>query len=468
MDKLHGIYDALAYLNTNGKVGETYVSLEKKFKIIPNKEAGNRLKKLHRRFLDSNLSLDAYYANFVKRYELANTLPLPQTTEHVESAEQREWEFSGQSAYFKGVTEKVITSLDEALKFSNADLSLWEVERWKFNSWDTSMKIKVVKIVDGKEVVFQEPIKRTNYSVQVWFKPKNTSAEDLAIVMTDILKDIGKISITKLDREGSIGVVNIADIHMGADVSNLVKTPDFNLDVVREHFKTIAAYVNSFKYKEVYINLLGDYFESISGLNHLNTFKSLGKGQYGANIIKLGVGIISEFFSSLENLKQVNLISGNHDRITPKADVDNEGAAADMLAYCLQLVFPDLKINFHPYLISDEIDGICYILTHGQFALDKKDAAKIVKEYGSHDKYTLWLSGHIHSRKTTKVLRTRHMAFDQFDAVSMDEASYRKIVLPPVFTGNYYSETLGYTSSGGFVISENNGRGKPIVIDIPL
>jgi hypothetical protein len=45
---------------------------------------------------------------------------------------------------------------------------------------------------------------------------------------------------------------------------------------------------------------------------------------------------------------------------------------------------------------------------------------------------------------------------------------YRQITLPALFTGNYYSETLGYASRGGAVITMNNGRGVPEVHDIPM
>lgn len=77
-------------------------------------------------------------------------------SENVKKGEA-EWEYKG---------ETVITTLQDALKFSQVDLSKWEVERHVFNSWDVTMKDK-----DGNS------FKRTNYQVKVWFIRK----EDLVI-----------------------------------------------------------------------------------------------------------------------------------------------------------------------------------------------------------------------------------------------------------------------------------------------
>jgi len=36
--------------------------------------------------------------------------------------------------------------------------------------------------------------------------------------------------------------------------------------------------------------------------------------------------------------------------------------------------------------------------------------------------------------------------------------------LPSFFTGNYYSETLGYNSNAGYTLVWDNGKGKPNVL----
>jgi hypothetical protein len=58
--------------------------------------------------------------------------------------------------------------------------------------------------------------------------------------------------------------------------------------------------------------------------------------------------------------------------------------------------------------------------------------------------------------------------YQQIDEVYWDQANYRSITVPPIFTGNFYSESSGWTSSSGITIIENNGAGKPNVFDITL
>lgn len=64
------------------------------------------------------------------------------------------WEYKG---------EQVITTLKDALKFSQVDLTKWEVDRHVFNSWDVTMKDK-----------YGNSFKRTNYQVKVWFTKKES------------------------------------------------------------------------------------------------------------------------------------------------------------------------------------------------------------------------------------------------------------------------------------------------------
>ncbi len=459
----------LTYMTTVGKGNTPFALLEKTFDIRtnPNSEAGERARKTWKSFQKSGLTIDQYCRPSEEDLGVTDlTISGTSVAPPEDSIERREWTYTDNTAHFSGVTEQSITTLEDALSFCKADMDVWDVDRWKFNSWDVTMKIKKT---DAEGRVTHVPTKRTNYSVQVWFKLKDRKIEIIQDIIAELKSSFKSLQLKSSEvKKDRVGVLSISDIHIGADVHDLVKTPDFNIDVIVKHFAKIAEETNKLKYSEVHINFLGDYFESISGLNHLNTFKSLGKGMYGAKVIQLGVELIGNFLRLINNVKGVNIISGNHDRMTPQSDVDNEGSAADMLSYCLQMVFPNLPIKYHTYVLSEEIDGICYLLTHGHFKMDKKDGAKMVKLYGSKDLFTLWLSGHIHARETSKVFHSKQVNFHNINAVSMDEISYRKIILPPIFTGNYYSETLGYTSTGGFVITENCGNGKPKVIDYSL
>jgi hypothetical protein len=77
--------------------------------------------------------------------------------------EEKSWEEDERkgSAIYEYKGERSIKTLEDALEFSEVDLSTWEVERHIFNSWDVTMKL-------GDDT----PVKRTNYQVKVWFRRK--------------------------------------------------------------------------------------------------------------------------------------------------------------------------------------------------------------------------------------------------------------------------------------------------------
>lgn len=76
------------------------------------------------------------------------------------TSEEKTWEESKEGASYKYKGERSIQTLKEALSFSEVDLTVWEVERHVFNSWDVSMKK-----ADGTGA-----FKRTNYQVKLWFR----------------------------------------------------------------------------------------------------------------------------------------------------------------------------------------------------------------------------------------------------------------------------------------------------------
>ena len=478
-----GVSEYLNDMLVNGRNGRTFPALELQYGIEPYDIVGQRARKLWKYYQRSGKSVGEYIAQLRRRVD-----PRSHTTGSVETSRsgasinslpldlnivtpangQREFNVSDTEAMFKGKTTKSIQSLEDALEFSKVDLNVWRVESHGFNSWDVTMKIEEVRNIDGIDTKVLVPTTITNYGCWIKFKPieKNPEVEYQKLI-DDILISIESFRANPVNRNPTrgVGVLNLADFHIGADVSDLILTPDFNTDILVGYLDRIATVINSYGYSQVHVNMLGDYFESISGLNHLNTFKSLGKGMYGAKVIILAATMIGDFLNKINNLAEVNVISGNHDRLTPQADIDNEGGAAELLSHILSLKMQSIKFNYHTYCLRPVIDGICYLLTHGHFKMDKKDTGKLVNLFGSTNVFTLWLSGHIHSRHTHKTKVNRPLMFNTYVAVSDDEANYRKIVLPALFTGNFYSETLGYTSTGGFVITENNGNGKPNVYD---
>lgn len=211
-----------------------------------------------------------------------------------ENTDSKEYEYQG---------ERSLTSKEDAVKFFKINLKEEEIERSVYNSWDVTMNTP-----DG-------PIKRTNYQVKLY--TKKISSVNYKKIYKDIdrfYKDKPKVSIKNGEGNGTI-VVALADLHIGAKsnpAKGLINTKDFSLKHLITYLNKTAERINSLKKEKVYINFLGDYFESISGMNHLNSWQGMEEDAFGANVLILAEQIISKFLSQINNLVEVNMISGNH------------------------------------------------------------------------------------------------------------------------------------------------------------
>lgn len=370
------------------------------------------------------------------------------------------WEedLSKGTAYNEYTVSKPIKTLEEALKSSKADLDIWEVEKWVCNSWGVTSFRATPK-----------GTYRTNYQVKVWFKRKEISLDErMASILPAIEKYVPK-KVNYTGSNGQIGVVSFADFHIGASIKNLLKTKDFNLDILIDYLHKATDIINAQRFKEVHVNLLGDFFESLSGMNHENTFKSLGEEMWGANVLIVANEVIgTHLLSRINNLTAVNIVSGNHDRMTASNKLDNTGEGGKVLWYMLTKDFPDVAIDYHNSVLTKEIDGVNYLLTHGDKGYSKKDFTKFIMDYGETGMYNLVLEGHLHSRKSKKTMAFERKYYQEVEVVSYDGCTYRKIVVPSLFTGNWYSESLGFGGTAGFIISVSNGMGCPNIFDYTL
>jgi predicted phosphodiesterase len=334
-----------------------------------------------------------------------------------------------------------ITSLDEAVEFFEVDLDVYTVTSYTVNSWDAGDK--------------------TNYQVKLKLAPINPEEDPVAI---EELMDAYKASVRKVKRRKvkgntGTGVAVLSDFHIGAKVTDMMNTDDFSYDVVVDRLKQAADQINRQGYKKVEVALLGDFIETFTGLNHMNSWQQLEYGGYGANVTIIAYNIIRDFLAQIDNLHNVTVVSGNHDRVTVKADVDSHGGVAQLLAFMLEQ--SGLKVDFNHALVSKNIDGIRYIFTHNHLGLSKNDMVQTFWEYGEQNVYNVLLGGHFHSRRG----KTQ---YKKLDNIHWDQANYRSISVAPIFTGNWYSESNGWSSTSGITILENNGDGRPNVFDFTL
>jgi len=130
----------------------------------------------------------------------------------------------------------------------------------------------------------------------------------------------------------------------------------------------------------------------------------------------------------------------------------------------------DFKINseWSALLLNKKIDNIGYVVTHGHLAISKKEISKVLFDYGFQGIYNVYAKAHLHTRETKKTMRYKNMKYKDINTIVLDSSDYRAVTIAPMFTGNFYSEGLGYSSSAGLTHFVNNGKGKVIYTDYCL
>lgn len=251
-------------------------------------------------------------------------------------------------------------------------------------------------------------------------------------------------------------VVHLADLHFGAYIDGLKRTKPFSINILANLLQEVADLTNAEESNEVHVHILGDLIESFTGLNHKNSWKGLQKGMIGAEAVKLCARVLHDnLLSRITNLATVKIIAGNHDRVTSDKEEDTDGGAADLIAWGLQLMGYD--VEFDPFVLTHQVDGINYIMLHGHEGISKKSTKEICWDYGVQGMFNFITEGHLHSIIEKLSVSQRK----NFNVIKDDAVDHRRMHVASLFTGNSYSERLGYTSNSGFMITRNNGKGVP-------
>ena len=66
------------------------------------------------------------------------------------------------------------------------------------------------------------------------------------------------------DTKNKIGVVKIADLHLGSYVDNLIRTKDFSIDILANKLSEAVTDINERSYSIVHVHILGDLIESFT------------------------------------------------------------------------------------------------------------------------------------------------------------------------------------------------------------
>lgn len=258
------------------------------------------------------------------------------------------------------------------------------------------------------------------------------------------------------------GVLKWADLHFGAHIRNLLLSPDYDSNILLNGLLRSVEEVNSLGFKETHVHIHGDLIESLSGLNHINSWMSMDKDEAGANSIILCTELLDKALSKINNLGKVKIVAGNHDRLSKDNAEDVKGGAAELIAWGLRL--KGFDVEFHPYVITHLVGKINYIILHGDKVISKRTTADIIWKYGIKGMYNLICEAHLHSliEKMSASQRDKHQI------IKDDSIDHRRMTLQPFFTGNYYSETLGFLTNAGYSIFWDNGNGKPSNLTVTI
>jgi hypothetical protein len=313
-----------------------------------------------------------------------------------------------------------------------------------------------LKLEDSGHVVTDQYQKAIQKAYKVEIEKSNKAkffGDELKAQLLDHLPTIEKYRIARTPEPylQECIVATITDLHIGAFVEGLRATKDYNNEILRGYLKRAAELINAHGAKEVHVNILGDLIESFTGLNHPNSWKSMQYGMYGVTVVKESHLILLEFLCSIHNLAQVNGVGGNHDRPTASNKEESNGEIAELIFWVLEKSMPSIKFTYNHTLNAQVIDGLNYILVHGDKAHSKDNKiGTLVFNHGKQDMFNLVLAGHLHSRIT-----------------GCDSGMYRKITAPSIFTGNSYSDDLGFNGNAGFLLSYRLGQ-YPVTIDYTI
>lgn len=255
------------------------------------------------------------------------------------------------------------------------------------------------------------------------------------------------------------GVLKWADLHFGAHIENLVLSKDYNQDILLDGLLKSVEDLNQLGFKKAHVHINGDLIESFSGLNHINSWMSMDKELVGAKSVMLCCDLLEKALNKIDNLGSIKIVAGNHDRLSKDNKEDVKGGAAELIAWGLTL--KGFDVEFNPYVISHLVDGINHINLHGHCGISKKSTTDIIWKYGIKGMFNFVFEAHLHSQ----IEKLSAVAKDKFSIIKDDSIDFRRLVLQSFFTGNYYSETLGYLSNAGYLIVWDNGNKKPMTFN---
>jgi hypothetical protein len=242
---------------------------------------------------------------------------------------------------------------------------------------------------------------------------------------------------------------NITDLHAGSFAEKMKITADWNIEKLIDTLDRAAILINAYGAAKNHLNFLGDLVETISGVNHPDSWKMIQDGHFGSKAIIEVYKILSEFIGKVNNVASINGVGGNHDRLQASNKLADTGAT-DLVFFMLEQELKGvIEINYDPICLAFAREGYGVILGHGDKGLHKRGMADQILMLAPNPKlFTFINTGHLH---TFLVKDSQNIG--------------RFTVCPSIITGNPFSDvTIGKSDKSGIVANAVNQFGEPVQI----
>jgi len=275
-------------------------------------------------------------------------------------------------------------------------------------------------------------------------------------VITELLNEYPNCVEVTLARDASNEIhevtIVIADLHAGAKANKMKITEDWSIEDLIEKLERVAKITNSYKASKVNIVILGDLVETVSGINHPDSWKGIEGGMFGANVIIETKNIlVKHLLNKVVNLNKIVATGGNHDRLQASNKLADTGATDlifHMIEERLRLSGSDVEVIYDPVLVSFATDSFGIIGLHGDKGLHKRELSYLVNKFAvDRNQYQFVISAHLHSF---------------FCQRNDDQEIGRRFTVSSIVSGNSFSDvTIGRASKSGMAVLKENMFGQP-------
>lgn len=337
-----------------------------------------------------------------------------------------------------GVTRALFNEIKSILGLTHDHEPFTPEEIREKSSEEMAQEAYQMKRFKTKQKFDKKDWKETQKEAKKWRNLTNSILEEVKLDAPQIVVD--PILPTEADIEPDDIVLHTGDWHLGAEAKDLPNIPDFNHEILEAKLSNMVEIVRAeFPESRLHFHFNGDLFETVTGMNHADSWKNIEKGYYGSKVILEGEKLLLNVLSGLRPAS-ARLVTGNHGRLTSDKRKDHSGEGELIVYEHIKQRLDGVDVAYSDTKIEQVIDRMGYQMTHGHLKTTRKSEQNIVQAVMNDFKqpvdFILYEQGHEHER-----------------SIKTDNNLFRHLTIPSIFTGHDYNKRNGYGNMSGFVVS---------------